>query len=384
MQASQSSSLPSLSSWSDSSLGGEQWASPAHNWLFKELSLSPSALPDVGASWQDVLKHVDDTDKDSLRSWDFNVWLFEEEELLRYMVTFLEEFGLIAHFKIDMNKLSNFMVGVRALYDRSNPYHNFRHAFDVTHACYLLLTLGKAAELLTPLEILALLVASIGHDLSHCGTSNVFQVRTRTELAITYNDLSVLENFHAAQLFRLLANDESNILSGLSDDEYAQARRLIISCIIATDLSRYHVEITSKFDACLRNFDKSNAEHRQLLLEVLLKGADISNPARPFHISKYWSYMVQDEFFAQGDRERELGLPISAMCDRVTVKIPNTQMGFINFIVKPLFEQIATLLPDTRPLYLQLDINHISWQKILESDSNDANLPDFLQQKASN
>ena len=51
------------------------------------------------------------------------------------------------------------------------------------------------------------------------------------------------------------------------------------------------------------------------------------------------------EFFAQGDAERELGLPISMNCDRKTVDVNKCQVGFISFIVAPIYKGIAKFVP---------------------------------------
>lgn len=61
---------------------------------------------------------------------------------------------------------------------RDPPYHNWLHAFSVTHFAFLLLQNLKLVErnVLTSLEALALLVSSMCHDLDHRGTTNSFQV----------------------------------------------------------------------------------------------------------------------------------------------------------------------------------------------------------------
>ena len=57
-----------------------------------------------------------------------------------------------------------------------------------------------------------------------------------------------------------------------------------------------------------------------------------------------------EEFFAQGDRERALGLPISPFMDRtkepVTTTITKCQVGFINVLVRPLLGEWAAFLGD--------------------------------------
>jgi len=62
-------------------------------------------------------------------------------------------------------------------------------------------------------------------------------------------------------------------------------------------------------------------------------------------VIKTWTYLLYDEFFAQGDREEQLGLPISFLCDRKTTNIPKSQPGFIDFIVTPIFTSISEFLP---------------------------------------
>jgi len=62
------------------------------------------------------------------------------------------------------------------------------------------------------------------------------------------------------------------------------------------------------------------------LLQQMLHCADLSNPTKPAHVYREWVNRVMAEFFRQGDRERELGVDISPMCDRHTVKVANAQV----------------------------------------------------------
>lgn len=56
--------------------------------------------------------------------------------------------------------------------------------------------------------------------------------------------------------------------------------------------------------------------------------ADLSNTAKPFPLYKHWTYLVIEEFFCQGDKEKELGIEVSAMCDRESVVVDKAQVGF--------------------------------------------------------
>jgi cAMP-specific phosphodiesterase 4 len=71
-------------------------------------------------------------------------------------------------------------------------------------------------------------------------------------------------------------------------------------------------------------------------MELFLHCSDISNPFKPFAICEKWANVVAEEFFQQGDKEREAGMDISPMMDRNNSNLNNMQMGFIEFVVSPL------------------------------------------------
>ena len=147
---------------------------------------------------------LDVSKSELLRNWDFDVWSYKEEQLYPLIIDMFNDFGLLERFNINREKFQNFLNDVRSNYSRKNPYHNFRHAFDVTQTVYLLLTNAQAASHLSYLEIFAALVAGIVHDLAHPGLNNNYQIATQTALALRYNDRSVLENHHCFMCFQLL------------------------------------------------------------------------------------------------------------------------------------------------------------------------------------
>lgn len=55
-----------------------------------------------------------------------------------------------------------------------------------------------------PLEYFAAIYAAVSHDHEHLGRNNDFLIRTRHEYALTYNDISPLEQHHVASSFRVL------------------------------------------------------------------------------------------------------------------------------------------------------------------------------------
>ena len=54
--------------------------------------------------------------------------------------------------------------------------------------------------------------------------------------------------------------------------------------------------------------------------------ADLSGPTKPLHLYRRWCDRIMEEFFQQGDKEREAGLEISPMCDRSNATIEKSQV----------------------------------------------------------
>ena len=55
------------------------------------------------------------------------------------------------------------------------------------------------------LMMLACYIAAAIHDYEHGGVNNDFLIQTRDKLAVTYNDISPLENHHLAAAARLIS-----------------------------------------------------------------------------------------------------------------------------------------------------------------------------------
>jgi hypothetical protein len=274
-------------------------------WLTSELSVTDSDKDtDVFDSslW---VKPIDSQTTEQLRSWEFDVWSFDNEEsLMNLVVEIFRDFNLFDLHRIDIAAFRHFLVELKKNYQCSNPYHNFRHAFDCIHMCYLLVTRAKASEYLNSIEILALFFAALLHDVDHPGLNNAFQIQTLSELALRYNDRSVLENHHCSSGFQLLL--KFDLLKGLTTDEFRRFRKVVVDVILATDLT-YHVEFVSKMQNVLKGdrFKREDDDHRGILVTAIMKCADVSNPTRTFPVAKYWARMVQEEFFMQGDKEKE-------------------------------------------------------------------------------
>lgn len=277
-----------------------------------------------------ILKRVDE--------WDFNVWRLHEASTntpLRCLsYELLNRYGLLHKFKMPPATLETFLTQVESGYQKyKNPYHNNVHAADVLQTMHYMLSQTGLMNWLNDIEILATLMAAIIHDYEHTGTTNNFHVMSGSDTALLYNDRAVLENHHICAAFRLLRGEESNVLVNLSREEFREFRSLVIEMVLATDMSSHFQQIKA-MKAMLSMPDSSGLDKAKAL-SLVLHCCDISHPSKEWTLHQKWTTQLLEEFFRQGDKERELGLPYSPLCDRNNTLVAESQIGFIDFIVEP-------------------------------------------------
>ena len=107
-----------------------------------------------------------------------------------------------------------------------------------------------------------------------------------------------------------------------------------------------------------------------LALCYILHCADISNPARPFHVAKKWGEKITEEFFKQGDRERALGMRVLDFCDRTKANpatVAKNQVNFMDFVCKPTIEALTTILPQAAECMLfHIEKNREKYEDIIK------------------
>jgi hypothetical protein len=195
------------------------------------------------------------------------------------------------------------------------------------------------------------MAASI-HDYDHPGVNNNFLIATQDKRALFYNDKSVLENHHCAAAFQQLVKPSNNFLQKLDNKQFKIVRTNIIEMVLATDLAQ-HFDLLTSFKTKVYNVNKivtaqnfdpfSSKDDKQVLMKILMKCADVSNPTKKMDIYCEWIDRITTEFYTQGDLEHKLGLQISPFMNREQKS--SAQKGFIEFIVFPLYEALEQFTP---------------------------------------
>eukprot|EP00325_Prymnesiales_sp_UTEX-LB-985_P001346 CAMPEP_0174699884 /NCGR_PEP_ID=MMETSP1094-20130205/5015_1 /TAXON_ID=156173 /ORGANISM="Chrysochromulina brevifilum, Strain UTEX LB 985" /LENGTH=467 /DNA_ID=CAMNT_0015897291 /DNA_START=234 /DNA_END=1638 /DNA_ORIENTATION=+ len=358
--------------------------SPAPNAIS---TLAGSASGDSGAATAKLLLPVLDEAAlftlprgmqiEDLISWDIDILTFDNVELMQIAAVVFKQSGVLRTFDVPSSTLAHFLATVGSGY-HANPYHNFNHGVHVLLCSWLLARTEQKVspsveqreannaadeellsprsrhvafaaeapserrdkELLSPLHMLALLVAAVCHDVDHPGVNNAFLGASHSPLAIRYNDTSILESHHAAMTFTILADKRSDLLGALSTEQRKEARRLMIAAILATDMA-HHQEMVKEL---------TQAQASDLTvpitftLRVLLHVADLGNCAIRWELSKVWSRRVCDEATAQAVREQQLGLPCGKMSYSED-ELMERQLVFVDGWVRPLFKAAAILYP---------------------------------------
>lgn len=326
----------------------------------------------MSSSLQNQLPENVATSLGTIKEWNFDVFLLNEissGQSLRYVtIDIFSRYQLMQKFKIPSLVMSNFLESMETGYEKyGNPYHNSVHAADVLQTTFNILSSSALVNWLNDLEIFATFFSAVIHDYEHTGTTNNFHIQSKSDFALCYNDRAILENYHISAAFKLMLNDSCNIINDLSRDQYKEFRQLVIEIVLATDMSFHFTQLKNMKNVMNlgETIDKTRA------LSLIVHCADIGHPSKHWNLHEKWTNLLMNEFFAQGDKEKELGLPFSPLCDREKTPVALSQIGFINFIVDPSFVLMGDMIDKIFEQILAEDMKRQSNSDIVELTKNE-------------
>eukprot|EP00931_Biecheleriopsis_adriatica_P101174 TRINITY_DN76375_c0_g1_i1.p1 TRINITY_DN76375_c0_g1~~TRINITY_DN76375_c0_g1_i1.p1 ORF type:complete len:412 (-),score=88.11 TRINITY_DN76375_c0_g1_i1:71-1285(-) len=231
-----------------------------------------------------------------------------------------------------------------------NPYHGPHHVLDVVQFMFATVRATGLDKAMSTSQLAALFFAGIAHDVDHTGTSNSILEATGHEfVAEAEEGVGALESHHARVAQELL---RELVLPSLPAEAGETLVKDVVATIHATDMARHKTileDFVKAHEAGLTassaaEFFKEGTPNGQLLLQMLMKAADTSNPGRPWSTTKLWNSRVYEEFYAEGDQVKLTGGTPNPMFDRDTNSIPKSSVGFINFHVLPQFRYLQDFL----------------------------------------
>ncbi|GIL58431.1 hypothetical protein Vafri_13570 [Volvox africanus] len=366
---------------------------PPHH-LQQPMPLPPPVLEEV----ERVLAQAD--------SWQFDAWRLRDvtngHPLSALGFYLIHRAGLIEKLNLKPSALARLLRHIEAGYN-DNPYHNATHAADVLQTLHVIIHGAQLhVHYVDYLGLLAAYFAAIVHDYGHPGLTNDFLVATSDPLAVRYNDRSPLENHHAAAAFSLLQRPGLDILAPFSKQERASFRKQVIDMVLATDVKQ-HFTMLSQFNTAhrLASFVHSPATakvnhssrlsggnihleivvdvgadckhlapkplddtERVLSLQLAIKAADLGHLGEELEVHQRWLSSLEEEFFRQGDKERQLGIPISPLFDRSKQGVSKSQVGFYDFLALPLVHALCSAFPGTQQLMNCFLGNYHYWKSV--------------------
>ena len=241
---------------------------------------------------------------DNVNRWDYTCFGEDKQSLAHIIMHIFKD--LLPELNVDPVLFRHFVDTVLVNYPE-NPYHNIFHAVEVLHCVYYLTSIAPSAaqlrHLLTPIHIFSIYVAALCHDLGHPAFGNQFISDINHPLRIIYNDTSVLEQYHSTVLFSILSNTAfASMFDSWTFDEKSLFRRIVIGCILATDMAN-HFDIIKRFKEAvpLDLYNNMLLDEPALFLVciALVKAADICNLVRPYSIAERWALLLMEEFWKQ-------------------------------------------------------------------------------------
>jgi hypothetical protein len=408
------SSVASVTSTDDNRRSGESVSRMPRS---PSIPLMVTSEEDDSQVWEQLAERAA-ADRETLLDWALDPWALSDDEVQRLVVSMLDSLGLLRRFRMSPSAVARLVADVASHYN-ANPFHCFRHAFLVALAVWRFMVAGRLASsspgappLLGHLDVLALLLSALCHDLEHPGTTNAFQVNTCSALAQRYNDASVLENHHCAVATAML--EASGVLATLSADDRKTLRKAMITAILATDMSVHSalalhsayphacadlrfpfsedllVRVTTKVNAADEEaaaraqaaaeagdgafaetptaaselcFPTASADDRALLVAFLLHCADLHNPLLPPAMSQRIAGELSREFAAQAAQEQAAALPVTVMLGTTELARAQMEISFIDFVVQPLYTTLLTIVPALADLAERVEANRECWAK---------------------
>mmetsp|Transcript_7614 Transcript_7614/g.14984 ORF Transcript_7614/g.14984 Transcript_7614/m.14984 type:complete len:710 (-) Transcript_7614:20-2149(-) len=312
---------------------------------------------------------------DSADNWAFDVFELEREsdglplQVLTWHV--FNKHNLIDEFNLDHVKLVQFLRQVESN-QMDNPYHNATHVADVVQSTHCLLIKGGLDRFVGKLEVLAALLAATIHDFEHKGFNNDFLIKTSDDWAIDSNDKSPNEHHHLSAAFRLLRQPDCDFLHRMPHHQQQAVRKMVIDMVLATDMAE-HMAIVSRLKSDLQkrleNPDDDLVDGgdipeslKTLVLQAAIKLADTGHLFADNDVHVKWSVRLEEEMWRQGDVEVDVGMKVSFLMDRNKPGVTKSQPGFLDFVIRPLFETWVACFPECKVLTDRIESNYQYWK----------------------
>jgi cAMP-specific phosphodiesterase 4 len=140
--------------------------------------------------------------------------------------------------------------------------------------------------------------------------------------------------------------------------------------VLATDMAEHMAVVSrlkSEIQKRLENHEDEVGDDppealRTLVMQGAIKVADIGHLYAELSVHIEWSERLEEEMWRQGDIEKDRDMKVSFLMDREKPGVTKSQPGFIDFVVRPLFETWVACFPQSDILLDRINSNYEYWK----------------------
>ena len=162
----------------------------------------------------------------------------------------------------------------------------------------------------------------------------------------------------------MLKRPELNFLEGVPHSTVRRIRATVIKMVTATDMVR-HTQFMGQVQASLKSerTSKSAADPAAIwCLQLAIKATDVGHCFSPPEPHTRWVDRLSDEMRAQGQRELDLGLPVSPLMAPDGPGVKASQVAFFSVVVIPMVIALIEVFgPGCEPWLDQALDNFSTW-----------------------
>jgi hypothetical protein len=269
----------------------------------------------------------------------------DRQVLVEHVLALMDMEALPARVGADRARLGQFVEEASKRY-RQNPYHNWKHATDITHCIAWLVSRPVFSRYFQSVDKFWLLIAAISHGLDHPGHTLIQDDGEESRPLLVRRSDSTSTLLALQTLRELMARPECDFASTMAEEDQLRGAVLLGELVRATeygDYGAFAAEFTEPAERDSNSIENPDASMQISALKMLMKAASISHTTQPFGEAHRWARRMMEEFWAQGRREKALGIAASKMNDETRTSLEQAQIQLIESTVLPLLKQLSRL-----------------------------------------
>lgn len=282
---------------------------------------------------------------------------------LRFMIFCFTSFNLLEQLSIQFITFFQFLMLFQTM-GKDLPFHNSDQSLDTLQAVYVILKLTEINKTLDPIELFALLMASLLHNTNHKGEHGGLLSRTKLPLEILFKNQPPAETAQADAAIQLLTNKSVTILDALPDDHRAKFWNIFTQLILSSGIYK-----ESDFIQLWKSGDHSKLNQMRLILKIANSGSVF----RPYDLAMKHGELRKQELQQILQEEKVVyGIaPDKAFQELVAKTVEESQLSLARDVMLPLMEIAVAKWRGLESLQKSLFQNIKKWQQAVEAQQKE-------------